>query len=138
MIINEKIDVKTRVFIKAFKLFKDALIVYREERENLIYQAALVQYFEIVSELSWKVLHDILIAEGIENVNTPRVVLKEALKAGFITNGDVWMRVIDDRNKTSHIYSEKIANDVLDNIDNDYEKLFEQLQIFLESFKVRD
>ena len=103
----------------------------------MIYQAALVQYFEIISELAWKVLRDILIHEGVENVNTPRTVLKEALKAGFIDDGDTWMRVIDDRNKTSHIYSEEIAQDVLLNIENDYEKLFENFKAFLESYQIR-
>ncbi len=137
MTINKKIEEKKTDFIQALEQFGKAISAHRNEKEDLLYQAALVQYFEIVSELAWKVLRDILIHEGIENTNTPRSVLKEALKAEFITNGDLWMRVIDDRNKTSHIYSEEIAQDVLKNIDNDYEKLFANLKDFLGSYKIR-
>jgi len=134
MSIGEKIHTKKKDFEKSLINLKKAIDAYKGEPENILYQAALVQYFEISSELAWKLLRDILIREGVENINTPRMVLKEALKAGFIKNGDLWMQVIDDRNKSSHIYDEFLAQSIMRNISDEYEKLFEELKNFVENY----
>jgi len=137
MTLSEKIIQKRTDFAQAFQRFEDVLEQYRKDKESIVLQAALVQYFEIVSELGWKTLRDILLNEGIDEVNTPRTVLKESIVAKYIGDGDNWMQMIEDRNKTSHIYSEKIAQSVLSNIDKEYEKLFNKLKETFDTYEVR-
>ncbi|WP_407537679.1 nucleotidyltransferase substrate binding protein [Cetobacterium somerae] len=72
----------------------------------------VIQRFEFTLELSWKILKTYLVNEGIDCVNTPKSVVREAYKAGIIKNGEIWIEMIDDRNLTSHIYSQSMADDI--------------------------
>lgn len=67
-----------------------------------------IQRFEFTYELAWKLAKAILNYNGIEADN-PRMVLKEAFKAKIIKDGTAWIDMLEDRNKTSHIYDEKQA-----------------------------
>ena len=49
-----------------------------------------------------------LLVEGVES-NTPRAVLKEAYHAQLLMDGDGWIDMLEDRNKTSHLYDEAAA-----------------------------
>jgi nucleotidyltransferase substrate binding protein (TIGR01987 family) len=64
-----------------------------------------VHRFEFVLELAWKTLKDFLESEGwiIEPV-TPRNVVREAFSARIVTDGQVWIDMIDHRNLLSHTY----------------------------------
>jgi len=137
MTLAEKIKIKRTDFAQALERLTLVLMEYRANPKSIIAQAAVVQYFEIVSELGWKTLRDILLNEGLGDLNTPRIVLKEALVTGYISDGDAWMQVIQDRNKTSHIYNENIAQSVLNHIDTDYEKLFNDLKAVFDAYEIR-
>ena len=69
---------------------------------------ATIQRFEFVVELYWKVLKKFLTYEKVETT-TPRDVLNKAFQYHFIDNESTWLSMIDDRNSTSHIYSEEEA-----------------------------
>ncbi|MEA1874174.1 MAG: nucleotidyltransferase substrate binding protein [Bacteroidota bacterium] len=49
---------------------------------------------------------------------------KEGFKADLIENRDVWMEMIKSRNKTSHTYNEKIADEIYTKILNEYHSAF--------------
>lgn len=82
----------------------------------------VIQRFEFTLELSWKLLKTYLVNEGINCVNTPKSVIREAYKAGVIKNGEIWLEMIDDRNLTSHIYSQSMADDIYLRITKKYFK----------------
>lgn len=82
----------------------------------------VIQRFEFTLELSWKILKTYLVNEGIDCVNTPKSVVREAYKAGIIKNGEIWIEMIDDRNLTSHIYSQSMADDIYLRITKKYFK----------------
>jgi nucleotidyltransferase substrate binding protein (TIGR01987 family) len=63
---------------------------------------------------------------GIE-AETPRAVIKEAFRAKMIKDGEGWIDMLEDRNKTSHIYDEKQAMDM-------YKKIKEKHFLLLEDF----
>ena len=67
-----------------------------------------IKRFEFTFELAWKLAQLIL---EYNNVQTrgPRLVIKEAFKLGLIKEGESWIDMLEDRNKTSHIYDEKQA-----------------------------
>lgn len=82
----------------------------------------VIQRFEFTLELSWKILKTYLVNEGIDCVNTPKSVMREAYKAGIIKNGEIWIEMIDDRNLTSYIYSQSMADDIYLRITKKYFK----------------
>lgn len=91
----------------------------------------VIQRFEFTLELSWKILKTYLMNEGIDCVNTPKSVVREAYKAGIIKNGEIWIEMIDDRNLTTHIYSQSMADDIYLRITKKYFKELELLFHYL-------
>lgn len=91
----------------------------------------VIQRFEFTLELSWKILKTYLVNEGIDCVNTPKSVMREAYKAGIIKSGEIWIEMIDDRNLTSHIYSQSMADDIYLRITKKYFKELDLLFHFL-------
>lgn len=51
-----------------------------------------------------------------------------AFSMSLIDNGEAWLEMIDDRNKTSHLYDEEMATEVMDSIIHTYFPLFMELQ----------
>ena len=92
----------------------------------------VIQRFEFTLELSWKILKTYLVNEGIDCVNTPKSVVREAYKAGIIKNGEIWIEMIDDRNLTSHIYSQSMADDIYLRI---IKKYFKELELLFHYLK---
>ncbi|MBX3457496.1 MAG: nucleotidyltransferase substrate binding protein [Candidatus Paracaedibacteraceae bacterium] len=89
---------------------------------------ATIQRFEFTSELYWKVLRKILAYEGLSAV-TPRDVLKSSYQAGLITGDAIWLKMLDDRNKTSHVYAEEIIIEIFNRIRHDY------IPVFISNYK---
>ena len=52
---------------------------------------------------------------------------RTAFKNGLIEDGDAWMKMIEDRNRTSHTYDKAVAQSVVENILNLYFPAFEAL-----------
>ena len=61
-------------------------------------------------------------AEGDVQFNAPKQTILTACKAKLITEEDaeIMLEMIDDRNMTSHMYKEEIANQVSTKIENYY------------------
>lgn len=81
-----------------------------------------IQRFEFTFELAWKLSRAILGFRGIE-VESPRSAIKEAFKAKMIKDGDGWIDMLEDRNKTSHIYDEKQSLEIYHKIKDSHFKL---------------
>ncbi|MEN1969545.1 nucleotidyltransferase substrate binding protein [Lentibacillus sp. N15] len=45
-------------------------------------------------------------------INSPRFVIREAFANGLIDNGEFWIDMMIDRNKTSHLYDEEEARPI--------------------------
>ncbi len=71
----------------------------------------VIQRFEFTFELAWKLLKRVLEFQGV-NASTPRAVVKEAFQANILEDGQGWIDMLEDRNKTSHIYDEKQAEGI--------------------------
>lgn len=87
----------------------------KEDLSKAIVIDGTIQRFEFSFELAWKLAKALLNYQGIE-VEPPRLVVKEAFKAGLIKDGDGWIDMLEDRNKTSHIYDEKQALKIYEKI----------------------
>lgn len=86
-----------------------------------------IQRFEFTYELAWKLGGDVLEYRGIE-ANHPRAIIKELFKVEMILEEDLWIKMMEDRNKTSHIYDETQAKDIYDKIKRNYYRLLEEFK----------
>jgi len=114
-----------------FENYQSSLVELREavsiENPSKVERAGLIQLFEISFELAWKTLKDLLFYEGYD-VNSPRSSLRQAFAAGIITDGELWLRALDDRNLTTHTYNEEKAQHAIENIKEKYAPLLVELE----------
>ncbi|MDY6970543.1 MAG: HI0074 family nucleotidyltransferase substrate-binding subunit [Spirochaetota bacterium] len=64
--------------------------------------------------------------EGLE-CKSPRSAIKEGFSLGLIENGDNWIDMMQDRNRTSHIYDENEAREIFEKIKDHHKEQFEKL-----------
>lgn len=123
-------------FEKALTVFKDRCSDVEDHPKGSKYydafQMALVQAFEILIELSWKVLKDYLENEGYTEVQTGKRAFRQAFQDGIIENGEVWLKALEIRNSTSHIYDVDLLEElnvfVVESFLPEVEKLHNTLQ----------
>lgn len=89
---------------KAFRQLKSAIDENGVDPVDII-KEGIIQRFEFTHELAWKVMKDFLSHEGIQNITGSRSTTREAYNLGLIENGQVWMNMIESRNKTVHTYN---------------------------------
>lgn len=115
---------------EVYEDYKNAVKRLKEALDEDISISSLVidgtiQRFEFTFELAWKLAKSVLDYNGII-ASTPRSAVKEAFKAGMIKDGQGWIEMLENRNKTSHIYDEKQALEIYNQIKDKYFKLFEK------------
>ena len=86
-----------------------------------------IQRFEFTHELAWKVMKDYLEYEGILNITGSRSATREAFNKGLLTNGQIWMNMIESRNKTVPTYIDEI-------LEKEYELIVTKYYPLLEAF----
>jgi len=121
-----KINQKIANLNKAVFSLRRAVAYYQKDFDNKVIEAGLIQNFEMCIEQSWKTLKSLLFEGGI-NVTLPREIFIESGKAGFIKNTEIWLKALQDRNLTSHIYQEELATQIANKITDEYVQLFDQL-----------
>jgi nucleotidyltransferase substrate binding protein (TIGR01987 family) len=67
-----------------------------------------LQRFEFTHELAWKVLKDYLEYEGHQGITGSRSASRLAFSLGLVSDGQVWMDMIESRNRTLHTYDERV------------------------------
>ena len=72
---------------------------------------ASIQRFEFSFELAWKAVKHFALKEGLE-VKSPREAVQKAFRLHWIDDETVWLRMLDDRNMTSHTYRIDLAKDI--------------------------
>ncbi len=91
-------------FTKAITRLEEAL----NEPVNSLIRDACIQRFEFSFELAWKAIQEYLRQQG-QNCQSPKSCLREAFKQGWIANEDAGLKLLGDRNLTSHAYNEDLA-----------------------------
>lgn len=86
-----------------------------------------IQRFEFTFELSWKLMKYYLEYEGFQDVKSPRATIRTAFQEGLISNGEAWIDMMVDRNKTSHLYDEKEARNIYEKICDRHSKELKEL-----------
>ena len=78
---------------------------------NDLERDGIIQRFEYCLELSWKVSKRVLEDSGVP-ADSPKNVIRELARLGWISSPDLWLRFLDARNKTSHLYNEDVAQEI--------------------------
>ena len=99
---------------------------------NTMEQLGLIKSFEYTYELGWNTIKDFYENQGETNMQGSRDAIHLGFKRGLITQGDVWMEMLKDRNRTAHTYNEKTAEEIAGNILSRYFDVFTQLKNELE------
>lgn len=110
-----------------FQNFSRAFLLLREAFEmdynvmDAMHKEAYVQRFEFTLELAWKTLKDIMEYDGIvfEKIS-PRNVIRDAYQYKYINDVETWIKMIEDRNLTSHTYNFEIFEKVLIEVRKSY------------------
>ncbi len=110
-------------YSNAFKHLKVAIIEVSNPSD--LEKEGTIQRFEFTHELAWKVMKDYLEFEGISGIIGSRSATREAFNKGLISDGQIWMNMIESRNKTVHTYIENILEKEYNLIRNQYFQLFE-------------
>ncbi|MCS5699352.1 nucleotidyltransferase substrate binding protein [Cyanobium sp. FGCU-52] len=93
--------------------------------ESELIRDATIQRFEFTFEVIWKTLKLYLERQGYD-CGGPRSTLKKAFAENLIPTpeeADRWLRMLDDRNLTSHAYDEALARQIYGHIVEDYASL---------------
>ncbi|RAK19878.1 nucleotidyltransferase substrate binding protein (TIGR01987 family) [Anoxybacillus vitaminiphilus] len=98
--------------------------VQRDASADDLVRDGVIQRFEFTYELSWKLMKVYLEYNGNLQATNPRSAIREAFKEGLIEQGDKWIQMLEDRNRTSHTYDEAIAIEIYENIKQTYVTLF--------------
>jgi len=99
---------------------------------NKVYTMAIIQAYEMCFELAWKTMKDYLEYYGT-SVENPRSTIKEAFAQKLITDGQLWIEMMEARNKTSHTYKETFARQTAECILKTYIPLLNDLEKVFES-----
>jgi nucleotidyltransferase substrate binding protein (TIGR01987 family) len=67
-----------------------------------------IQRFEFSFELFWKTLPRFLQKEGVDTAS-PRSTLRHAYRRGLLDRERLWLDMLEDRNRSSHIYDAEMA-----------------------------
>lgn len=100
---------------------------------NDLEKEGVVQRFEYTVELAWKVLKDYLEFSGVQLVSvTPKSVVKAAFSARLLSDGQLWIDMLDHRNLLSHKYDQALLGKGLAEIEARYLPALNALQQYLE------
>jgi nucleotidyltransferase substrate binding protein (TIGR01987 family) len=120
-----------------FQSFDRALVLLREAMErgpaalNQLEKEGAIQRFEYSIELAWKTAKDFLEDSGLViDPVTPREVLKQAFAAKVISDGQVWIDMLNHRNLLSHTYDCEVFEAAVEALAARYLPAIEQLHEF--------
>ena len=94
-----------------------------------IYRMGVIGQFNLTFELAWKALKEVMQIYGIDTAKTgsPREVLKEGYRIGFLSDSDIWLDMLSRRNIVTHIYNGSTLDEFIDQIFDNYIATFEKL-----------
>lgn len=116
---NEKTNQSVENLKRALSRLEEAIHTPVSEYESILVDGT-IQRFEFCSELFWKMLRRALLENGVET-GTPREAIEKAYQAKWLNDEKLWIQMLRDRNRTSHVYEEEIAREIFSKIPEYYQ-----------------
>lgn len=120
----DRLHEKYEQFEAAVSRLREALEDYRSKPLSSV-RDGVIQRFEFCAELAWKTMREYLLDQGYTEINSPKAVIRQAFAYGMIEDAEGWVRLMNDRNLTSHVYDEKTAEEIFRRIETVYLALFD-------------
>lgn len=111
-------------YSKALEQLSAAVQLTKQRELSDLEKQGLIQAFEFTHELAWNVMKDYFFFQGQSNITGSRDAVRESFNKGLIGSGEAWMEMIKSRNQTSHTYNQRVANEIVRHIINDYHSCF--------------
>lgn len=122
-------------FKRAYAQLKKAAVLAEERKLSELEQQGMIQAFEFTHELAWNTLKDFLEASGVTELYGSVKATRAAFARGLIENGEVWMEMIQSRNRSVHAYDRATADQIAAEILAHYVTEFASLEQRLEALK---
>lgn len=114
-------------FRKIIGRLEDVLVI----EKSSINRDSAIKRFELCFDLAWKSIKAYAKDQGLE-CYSPRNCFKTAFQLKLIDYDERWLKMIDDRNLTTHLYKEEHADEVYSRLP-DYLEMFKKLLINLQA-----
>ncbi|MDX1722551.1 MAG: nucleotidyltransferase substrate binding protein [Pseudomonas sp.] len=115
-------------FNKAQAQLDEAMALMQVRSLSKLEKQGVIQAFEYTYELGWNSLKDYLVWQGILGIVGSRDAIREGFSKGLLADGQGWMDMLVDRNRTSHTYNEETAEAILQNIQQHHHPLLKALE----------
>jgi len=112
---------------RAHAQLDNAVELMRTRELSDLEKQGVIQAFEFTWELAWNLLKDYLNWQGETEITGARDAIRESFKRGLIEEGQVWMFMLNDRNRTSHTYNESTMREILAGIEEKYQPALAEL-----------
>lgn len=128
-------------WIQRFSNYKKVLLQLKKfinkGELNELEEQGIIQVFEYTYELAWNVIKDYYQNQGVIDIQGSRDAFRMAFNRELIADGELWMRMIESRIKSSHTYNEEIASEIAESIFNEYFDAFLELEQKLDELKLK-
>ena len=124
-------------FKLALAQLSDAITLGQQRELSLLEKQGLIQAFEYTHELAWNVMKDFFENQGDPNIHGSRDATRSAFRNRLISEGEIWMAMINARNLTSHAYDQNTAEQVVQEILKTYHQQFLQFEATMEALAHR-
>lgn len=111
-------------YAKALEQLGNAVAISQQRSLSDLEKQGLIQAFEFTHELAWNVMKDYFEYQGNPGITGSRDAAREAFQKGLVEDGEGWMEMIKSRNKTSHTYQQKVADEIAGYVTERYYSLF--------------
>ena len=109
-------DYKVRNFDRALEKLRE-VVTWPSDRLDDVHLESAIQRFGSTYELAWKTTREVLLhRDGTLQVLGSRDAVRFGFERGLIADRQVWFDMIDDRHRTSHVYNERLAREIFDNV----------------------
>ena len=124
--------------MRKFDNFKSNLDILSRAGEHDIgdefVMGGILNKFSIQFELGWKVLRELSEHEGMEkNIGSPRSIIKTAYQYLDFMDEDIWLSMLEDRNKAMHIYDGAAIRPLVNTIISRYIPEFQRMCAAIET-----
>ena len=116
-------------FQRALSTLQRAIGLAQSRPLSELEEQGLIQAFEFTHELSWLLIRDFLVDQGVAGISGSRDAVREAVARQLLPQGEesVWMAMIRSRNLTSHTYNPAVAREIAELIVDRYGPVCQQL-----------
>lgn len=115
-------------FRKALGQLRNAVLTSKQRELSELERQGVIQAFEFTHELAWNTLKDYLEDRGEIGIHGSKDATRRAFKVSLIPDDDLWMEMIQSRNRSTHTYNENTAKEIAALIIGSYFTAFEQFE----------